>query len=314
MDKEKVAMKRKNFINYILAVLVICLMIFLSEILKEKEIIFPELAALSVGCLILPGLPWVTDGKRIILYISISAISGVLIVLFMPGPLYLQMIVAYALSQGIFLISRTTFAPMISAIVLPVMLQTKSYIYILAAIGLTSLIVALRWVLVKRGRKFSLVYVAEDSLNKKNIKLALVRVLFVSILMLIFVPNDLKFMLAPPMLVAFTEFTRKGNKAIKAPVKAVVLISLCAVLGSVFRYLITVLANQPLTLSALFVACATFLLMRIMKMYLPPAAAMGVLALLIPGDKILVYPLQVFWGITVLMLLAKLIDKYRYVL
>ena len=314
MDKEKVAMKRKNFINYILAVLVICLMIFLSEILKEKEIIFPELAALSVGCLILPGLPWVTDGKRIILYISISAISGVLIVLFMPGPLYLQMIVAYALSQGIFLISRTTFAPMISAIVLPVMLQTKSYIYILSAIGLTSLIVALRWVLVKRGRKFSLVYVAEDSLNKKNIKLALVRVLFVSILMLIFVPNDLKFMLAPPMLVAFTEFTRKGNKAIKAPVKAVVLISLCAVLGSVFRYLITVLANQPLTLSALFVACATFLLMRIMKMYLPPAAAMGVLALLIPGDKILVYPLQVFWGITVLMLLAKLIDKYRYVL
>lgn len=306
-------MKRKNVINYILAVLVICLMIFLSEILKEKEIIFPELAALSVGCLILPGLPWVTDGKRIILYISISAISGVLIVLFMPGPLYLQMIVAYALSQGIFLISRTTFAPMISAIVLPVMLQTKSYIYILAAIGLTSLIVALRWVLVKRGCKFSLVYVPEDSLNKKNIKLALVRVVFVSILMLIFVPNDLKFMLAPPMLVAFTEFTRKGNKAVKAPVKAVVLISLCAVFGSVFRYLITVLANQPLTLSALFVACATFLLMRIMKMFLPPAAAMGVLALLIPGDKILIYPLQVFLGITVLMLLAKLIDKYCYV-
>ncbi|MBQ2473075.1 MAG: hypothetical protein II512_02230 [Lachnospira sp.] len=305
-------MNRKNLVNYILAVLVITFMVFLSELLGEKEIIFPELAALSVGSLVLAALPWVVDGKRMILYISLSAVCGVLIVLFLPGPLYFQMIVAYALSQVIFLLSRTTMAPMISAIVLPVMLQTRGYVYILAAISLTSLIVFIRWIVVKKGLKLNVVYKPADSLNKDNIVLALERIIVVSLLMLIFIPKDLKFMLAPPLLVAFTEFTRKGNKALKAPVKAVLLITLCATTGMVFRFILTVKAGLPLTLVAALVASVTFLIMIFMKMYLPPAAAMGVLALLIPEEKLLVYPLQVVVGITCLMLFAKLIDKFRY--
>jgi len=207
-------MNRKNLVNYILAVLVITFMVFLSELLGEKEIIFPELAALSVGSFVLAALPWVVDGKRMILYIFLSAVCGVLIVLFLPGHLYFQMIVAYALSQVIFLLSRTTMAPMISAIVLPV--------------------------------------------------------------------------------------------------KAVLLITLCATTGMVFRFILTVKAGLPLTLVAALVASVTFLIMRYMKMYLPPAAAMGVLALLIPEEKLPVYPLQAVVVITCLLLFAKLIDKFRF--
>ena len=54
----------------------------------------------------------------------LPAVLGVGIVLFLPAALWVKITVAYAVSEVIFLFSGTSFAPMISAIVLPVLLST----------------------------------------------------------------------------------------------------------------------------------------------------------------------------------------------
>ena len=105
-----------------------------------------------------------------IVFITLCAICGVLIVCFIPAPLWIQMLIAYAVSQVIFLLSKTTMAPMISAIVLPVMLQTRSIIYIISAFLLTIFVVIIRWVMEKKGLKLSVVYRPVDSLNKERDK------------------------------------------------------------------------------------------------------------------------------------------------
>lgn len=49
--------------------------------------------------------------------------------------------------------SRTSFAPLISAGVLPVMLESKSMVYPIAAMALTGLLVLLRLALEQGGQK-----------------------------------------------------------------------------------------------------------------------------------------------------------------
>ena len=304
-------MKYKNLHNYIISVLIITAMVGIAEITGNNEIIFPEIAAICMGALILPGFPWVVDGKRMIVFITLCAICGVLIVCFIPAPLWIQMLIAYAVSQVIFLLSKTTMAPMISAIVLPVMLQTRSIIYIISAFLLTTFVVIIRWVMEKKGLKLSVVYRPVDSLNKESIFLAFIRVVVISIFIGVVISFGYKFMVAPPMLVAFTEFTKKGNKAVNKPVLSVILIALCGFVGAISRYVFTIIFDFPLTLAAFVAIIVVLLLIRDMKMFIPPAAAMGILPMLIDKNAIAWYPIQVLIGITVLMLLAKGINNIK---
>jgi hypothetical protein len=115
--------------------------------------------------------------------------------------------------------------------------------------------------------------------------------------------------LAPPLLVAFTELSKKGNKAIKKPMQVVILVGGCALLGAMTRLLITVYIDLPLSLSAFIIITAALLIMRAMKLYMPPAAALGILALLIPEKNLYWYPLQIFAGIIIFIVMSKLLSK-----
>ena len=129
----------KDTICAVCTLIIVILMVGAAQITVEKEIIFPEITAIVVGMLLAPKRSWQTSKLRILILITICAISGVLIVLFLPVTKPVQMTFAFAVCQIIFLFSRTTFAPLISAMVLPVMLGTENIIYIIAAIVLTIL-------------------------------------------------------------------------------------------------------------------------------------------------------------------------------
>ena len=142
-----------KLISRISALLIIAAMVFAAEKIGEKEIIFPEIAAISAGCFLAPKMPWRVNFKRMIAFITICAALGMLIVRFAPFSLTLQVILAYILGQLIFLYSGTGFASMISAIVLPVLIRTKTPVYLAAAVILTVLITGLRRVLELGGLK-----------------------------------------------------------------------------------------------------------------------------------------------------------------
>ena len=48
--------------------------------------------------------------------------------------------------------------------------------------------------------------------------------------------------------------------------------------------------------------------------FVPPAGALTILAVLIPSDKLVFYPVQVFTGISVLMLAAEVIIRLHRLL
>ena len=106
----------KKLIPVICAVILVGGMTAAAVLLNNCEIIFPEIAAIAVGALVAPKFSWNANKLRIFIYITVCAVIGVVLVKWLPLPIWAQMIIAFLLAQILLLNSETSFAPMISAI------------------------------------------------------------------------------------------------------------------------------------------------------------------------------------------------------
>lgn len=305
-------MNKKFIITNVAALIVVIIMIAASELLNEKEIIFPEITAIAVGILIAPRRSWQTNKLRILMLITTCSVMGILIVRFLPVSILMQLILAFATGQLVYLYSKTTFAPLMSAVALPVLIQTKSLIYPASAIILTAMILLVLTLLEKSGVKEAEEYTPVPFPEKADLLDMLLRIILMAAFSAAVLKFGFTFAVAPPILVAFTEFSKKGNPAIKKPVKIVLLVTLCAAAGAVCRSLINVHLELPLTLAALLAAIIMLIFLHAFRMYLPPAGALATLPTLISQDQILLYPVQILTGIFAFTLLAKLVFQRRY--
>lgn len=276
----------------------------------NREIIFPEIAAIAAGALIAPKFSWNSDKKRILFFITVCAAAGVAIVRLVPVPVELQMIIAFFLSQLLLINSKTSFAPMISAMVLPVMLQTETPVYILSAAVLTALILLCRAAFEKFGITEKNKFQPLPKAGISEYKNTLLRTFFGSLIIIPALMLNFKFAAAPPLLVAFTEFSNPKSKARETPVKSIALITLCACFGTFFRYIFCICFRLlPLYAVSALTILAVILLMKAIKMFIPPAGAVSILAMLIPETAVTTFPLQIMAGSSAVMLFALLFFK-----
>ena len=140
--------------------------------------------------------------------IAICAVAGVLTVRYIKVGLYLEILIAFVFAQILFMFSGTTFAPMISAIVLPVMMQTESFIYPIAAFLLTIAVVLFRRFLLKVKIRDKEDFQSVNLHAKSDVIDTAVRTICVAVVGFFAIWSGFKFAIAPPLLVAFTEFSR----------------------------------------------------------------------------------------------------------
>lgn len=301
----------KNIIPYISTLLLVGLMVGVAELLNEKEIIFPEITALAVGYMVAQKKSWKVNGKRMLLLITICATVGVLIVRYSGLTLFPQMIIAFSFAQILFMFSGTTFAPFVSAIVLPVMMQTKSFIYPISAVILTILVIGFHQLFLKMKIREDEEYIPVMLNSKDDIIDTALRIVCVAIVGFVAIYFNYKFIIAPPLLVAFTEFSRPRNKVRNKPIKTVLVITGCALVGSLSRYLLTIKLELPLTVSALIATLIMLLILTYTKMYMPPVGAITILSMIIPEISVITYPLQIFVGSVVIILLSRVFFMWR---
>lgn len=294
----------KEKLKYIIPVVIIALMVGAAIIFHDQEILFPEIAAIAIGALVSPQLSWKTSRIRILISIMVAAICGMLIVAYVHLPVTYEMVLAYFIGQILLLSSETTFAPMISAIVLPVMLQTRSINYLISAFVFTSLILVVHYFFEKKGLVEVKPVVFSSMWNKEKITIMLARTLLAFIGIVLAFRFDFKFAVAPPLLVAFTEFTNPQGKVRKKPMQAILLIFVCALVASYSRYMLAMQLKMSLIIPVCVTSIFVIFMIATTKMYIPPAGAIGILAFLIPEDAVIYYPLHVFVGIAMMMLLA----------
>ena len=89
--------------RYACSLIMILLMTGVAEILHEKEIIFPEIAALIIGM-------WIVDKRagQMLSLMTLGACTGVLLVLYSSFPLVVNVAIAFLFAGLSLLFTRTT--------------------------------------------------------------------------------------------------------------------------------------------------------------------------------------------------------------
>lgn len=279
-------------------------MIGASELLGEKEIIFPEITALTVGAIAAPKQSWRVSRVRMVLLIAVCSVLGILIVRYSPLPKAADLVGAYLVCQVLFLLSRTSFAPMISAAALPVLMDTRSIVYPIAAVSMTLLTVIAQFVLEKCGRREPDKFVPLPFPEPFRWISAAVRTACAALLAVPALLLGWNFCVAPPLLVAFTEFSDPESRARNHPVRTVLIITGCAFCGAASRLGLCTFLGLPLTVAGVLAVAAALVIMRAAGQYIPPAGALAVLPLIIPEKSLLIYPAEILAGAGVFMLMA----------
>lgn len=137
--------------RYLSALVMILLMIEVAELFNEKEIIFPEMAALTIGMWIVNKRVWRVKYWQMLLLMTLGACAGVLIVLYSPFSLIINVAIAFLGAAIGLLLTRASLFPLISACVLPVLLRTESWIYPLSVFVMTLIIIVVQRWMVHRG-------------------------------------------------------------------------------------------------------------------------------------------------------------------
>lgn len=282
-------------------------MVAASELLHDKEIIFPEITAVAIGALAAPKQSWNASRLRLLLTIAAAAVTGVGLV-FLPIPLVIKIPLAMLCAAACVTASKTEFLPAVSACVLPVLLGTKSPVYIGSVVVMTSLILLVQLILEKCGLREKNVFIPVQP-DKQLFTLRIKQIAAAGMICIIPALTNEIFFIAPPLIVAFFEMSRPNSKLLERSPQAALLIILASVGGVLSRFLLTEKLGLPLAVSAA-VSCAVILtaVCRI-KLYFPPCGAIATLPFIIPEGALLRFPFEIAAGSLVFIAAAFALSK-----
>ena len=247
---------------------VVALMVGSAEIFGEKEIIFPEITAVAMGALIAPVQSWSTSRTRLFAAI-VSAIS---------------------------------------ACILPILMGTKSPVYVISVAVMTAFILIFQKVLEYFGLHEKYEYRPIEP-SSELLKLRAKQVITALVICVLPAHFHEIFFIAPPLIVAFFELSGKGSKLMKRKYTAIALMVVAAFAGVMARFFISEKLGLTLTFGAVLSSAVIFVLCRKAKLYFPPCCAISTLPFIIPKTAIIKFPFEVTAGYIVLTIAAVIITK-----
>lgn len=287
---------------------VVAIMVGSAEILGEKEIIFPEITAVAMGALIAPVQSWNTSRTRLFAAIVSAAVAGVCIVRFIPEILLLRIALGLLIAAGIITLSKTGFVPAVSACILPILMGTKSPVYIISVAVMTALIL-ISQIALERFELHEKYEYRPIEPGAELLKLRAKQVITALVICILPAHFHEIFFIAPPLIVAFFELSGKGSKLMKRKYTAIALMAAAAFTGSAARFFVSEKLGLTLTLGAVLSSAVIFALCRKAKLYFPPCCAISTLPFIIPQTAMIKFPFEVIAGYIVLTIVAVIITK-----
>ena len=284
-------------------------MVAASELLHDKEVIFPEITAVAIGALAAPKQSWNVSRLRLLLTITAAAIIGVGLV-FVPIPPVIKVPLAMVCAVACVTASKTEFLPAVSACVLPVLLGTKSPVYIGSVVVMTSLILLAQLILEKCGLREKSVFTPVQP-DKQLFALRIRQIAAASVICMIPLLTKEIFFIAPPLIVAFFEMSKPNSKLLERSPQAASLMILASVSGVLSRFVLTEKLGLPLAVSAALSCAVILAAVCRMKLYFPPCGAIATLPFIIPEGALLRFPFEIAAGTLVFIAAAFALSKER---
>ena len=302
-------LKRIRIERYIFAGLMAIVMIVIAELSGEREIIFPEICALTIGAWISEQQPWMCNKRKMFFLVSIASLFGMLVTRYIQAPLIFQTALCFAFTGFILTLTRTTLIPIISACILPVYLGTKSWIYPTSVTIMALMIITAQWLMEKNHLKPKNEYIpCNFDLKYQVIKWTKLLIVFCLLALIPFKSHQIYF-LAPPLIVTFAEFSNPKSPLRNKPFHIIGLLTLASATGCMLREGLNLYLHLPLSICATLACCVLFVTFDKVKTLFPPAGAILLIPMILKTQYLPVLPVEVCIGATVLIFTAKLLFR-----
>ncbi|MGI6554553.1 MAG: hypothetical protein ACOX2P_04100 [Bacillota bacterium] len=293
----------------IAAIVLVVSMFAAAEFVGDLEIIFPEISALAVGAWVMEKTPW--KGPRINFWLSptLAAFTGMAILKIFPyNSLLMITATLFLVIVQIELLNSEVF-PSISAAILPIIVQANSWIYPISVCIMAGIIACGKAFLDKTSglkEKADSVELDIDSNQKvqNSVKYWLKISAAVILIAAAALNFDVRFILAPPLIVVFIELTQPHSLLREKPVKVLLLIVLAALSGVLWLVLVVEFLNLPLWVFSILAMAWLFMLYHWIGVQLPPAGAITLLPAIVPVESLFWYPLQVTFGCILFIIIS----------
>lgn len=304
-------MKTKyTYIPYLITFMMVILMITIATLFDEPEIIFPEITALTIGCWLSPQQIWKTSQIRLVGLILIYSLLGVIMVKYITLPLYIKVISALFMCLVGLRMSKTTFAPLISACLLPILMETQTWIYPLAATTMTIIVVGIQKQLDRYSLHQKSSYHSKH-IEKEKLSLMLKRMIVVSLMLCLAFYIGYPLFIAPPLIVAFIELSGPHKNLRKKSPYLFLMAVFMAFIGAYARYFLTIQWGFSLILTTAIVTAILLLCIAITHIMFPPIGAITILPMIIDVELLLVYPILIACSFALFIASAKTISYQR---
>ena len=267
---------RSRWLPILLSGALVVAMVALADAFACQELLFPETTAILCGAWIQPRQAWEVDRPRMFLLMAAGAVFGLVANLGLGAvPLPARVLLGYAFCALMMTLMHASMAPMFSAAILPMLLGTDSWAGLREPIELPKVETSLS---------------ARDALAYWGRRLAV----FAMVAVPAYVAG-LTFLAVPPLIVAYTELSQPGFSLRAHPLRAWAVLAGAGAIGALARNAVALL-GLPLAAAAALGFVALVFLWDGLHVWMPPAGAAMLLALLVPWANPWAYALEVACG------------------
>lgn len=279
-------------------------MVGASEWLDQKEILFPEMAALVLGLWIIDKKIWKVSRSMLVILMTTCALFGIILVRYSPFPILVNIAISFTFTSICLIVTRTTLIPITSASMLPVILGTDSFVYPLSVFIMSILVVSGQWFMEKNKLRHVTIPDMKKDRFKHNPKHWGKLLFWLILIAAIPVYTGKLYFIVPPLMVMFIEFSSSSSGFRNRPLEVYIVIIISAILGTFFQYYLHTKLGLPEIYTVLLLFLCLFLLFEIFKKPFAPAAAIALVPMILPQEKILAYPFQVAVGAGIFLFVA----------
>lgn len=288
---------------------IIFAMITLAVRLNQSEIIFPEIAALVTGALIAERQSWEVSRVKFVVLMTISAFAGYAVSAFLPIPMLLKIFICFVFAAISLAVSKCTLSPIISACVLPLLMNTKSIVYPVSVFAFVLSIALAQWILELTGMRKKRKHVpikigAVEELGRWTLLTACLMLYSIYPVL-----SENYLYIAPPLIVMFVEMTPPSNKLCGKEINIFAVTVLCALIGAESRLILTEYLGLDIMLSGAVAIILVILLLNATKVYFPPSAALAFLPFIAERDALPYYAVYIAVTAAVICAVSVIIGK-----
>ena len=293
-----------KWIRYAIVFVLLLVMFGVSQALGEKEIIFPEIMAVTLGALCMDRQPWKVGRVHMVVMMTLSACAGVAVVRYLPLPLVWQALMGFVFVALCLILTDTTMAPMISACILPMFLQTESLVYPVSVAVMVTAVVLTQKAMERSGvRAPEPAFVWRRPSRNRLLAWGAVFAPF-ALLGGAAIASGLVYLIVPPLIVTwiegcFHDWTGKRLRIFGA-------VACCSCAGVLVRLGLAEGLHWPLIASGAVAVALVFGILALLRTPFPPACAIGLLPFLLPAEGLMRYPLYAATGCAAILLLARI--------